>query len=130
MNGFMQNLVRHAVRDREHYTTQPIEQAAAEAGTSPQCEFLRLPPPGQKCPVTGLTRSFLNSLVLPTEQNGFKPPVRSFTLRRKGCARGVRLVDRADLIRYIREHLEPAALYSEEWGLRVLADVLWHAFGP
>lgn len=108
MNGFMQNLVRHAMRDREHYTTQPIEQAAAEAGTSPHCEFLRLPPTGQKCPVTGLTRSFLNSLVLPTEQNGFKPPVRSFTLRRKGCARGVRLVDRADLIRYIREHLEPA----------------------
>lgn len=107
MNGFMQNLVRHAMRDREHYTTQPIEQAAAEAGTSPHCEFLRLPPPGQQCPVTGLTRSFLNSLVLPCEQNGFKPPVRSFTLRRKGCARGVRLVDRADLIRYIREHVEP-----------------------
>jgi len=108
MNGFMNQLVRHAMHDREHYTTQPIEQAAAEAGTSPQSEFLRLPPPGQKCPVTGLTRSFLNSLVLPCEQNGFKPAVRSFTLRRQGCARGVRLVDRADLIRYIREHLEPA----------------------
>lgn len=108
MNGFMNNLVRHAMRDREHYTTQPLDQAAAEASTSAQCEFIRLPPPGQKCPITGLTRSYLNLLVLPSEHNGFKPPVRSFTLRRKGCARGVRLVDRADLIRYIREHVEPS----------------------
>ena len=102
----MNTLVRHAMGDQEHYTTQPVEQAAAEAGTSPRCEFLRLPPPGKQCPVTGLTRSFLNLLVLPCKENDFKPPVRSFSLRRKGRARGVRLVDRADLVRYIREHVE------------------------
>jgi hypothetical protein len=105
VNGFMNNLVRDAMRDRE-YTTQPLEQAAAEASTSTQCEFLRLPPPGQKCPITGLTRGFLNLLVLPCKENDFKPPVRSFSLRRKGRAKGVRLVDRADLVRYIREHVE------------------------
>src|SRR6266404_1151210 len=47
MNGFMNNLIRHAMHDREHYTTQPLEQAAAEASAAPHCEFLRLPPPGQ-----------------------------------------------------------------------------------
>lgn len=108
MNKFMNNLIRHAMLDREHYTTQPLEEAAAEASTSPACEFLRLPPPGQKCPITGLTRGFLNLLVLPCTENDYKPPVRSFSLRRKGRAKGVRLVDRADLIRYIREHVEPS----------------------
>jgi hypothetical protein len=93
------------VSDRENYTTQPLADAAAGASSSPQCEFLRLPPPGQKCRVTGLTRSYLNLLVLPCLENDFKPPVRSFTLRQKGRARGVRLVDRADLVRYIMEHV-------------------------
>lgn len=47
-------------------------------------------------------------LVLPCKENDYKPPVRSFTLRRKGRVKGVRLIDRADLVRYIREHVEPA----------------------
>ena len=115
MNTFTQNLIRHAMRDRDNFTTQPLEEAAAEASTAPQCEFLRLPPPGQKCPVTGLTRGYLNLLVLPCRENDFKPPVRSFTLRRKGRARGVRLIDRADLVRYIRERVEPGFNPSQEW---------------
>ena len=108
MNSFVQKLVRQALLDKSKWTTQNLLEAAAEAGTVPDCEFLRLPPPGQKCPITGLTRGFLNQLILPNPQNGFKPPVRSFCLRRKGHARGVRLIDRADLIRYIREHVEPS----------------------
>ena len=39
--------------------------------------------PGRKCVITILLRGLLNSLVLPSEQNGFKPPVRSIILRRK-----------------------------------------------
>ncbi len=55
-------------------------------------EFIRLPPPGSRCPWTGLSRSTLNELILATEANGFKPPVRSHVLRKHGAKTGVRLV--------------------------------------
>ena len=68
-------------------------------------KFLRLPPPGLDCPVCGLSRSYLNSLILPTPANGFNPPVRSFVLKaRPDCKTGVRLVDAQDLFRFIGEH--------------------------
>jgi hypothetical protein len=35
--------IRHTLRDRGNYTTQPLEEAGADASSSPQCEFLRLP---------------------------------------------------------------------------------------
>jgi hypothetical protein len=80
----------------------PRLQAPAEP------EFLRLPPPGVRCPFTGLSRSALNELILPTEQNGFTPPVRSFCLRKRGAKTGIRLVDYASLKAHIRSNAEPA----------------------
>ena len=73
---------------------------ATSALTRP--EFIRLPAPGLKCGFTGLSRSALNELILPGEKNGFKPPVRSFCLRQKGAAKGIRLVDYASLANHIR----------------------------
>ena len=55
-------------------------------------EFCRLPKSGEACPYTGLTRSYLNSLILPSEANNFKPPVQSIALRHEGHCRGVRLI--------------------------------------
>jgi len=80
----------------------PRLQAPAEP------EFLRLPPPGVRCPFTGLSRSALNELILPTKQNGFTPPVRSFCLRKRGAKTGIRLVDYASLKAYIRSNAEAA----------------------
>ncbi len=80
----------------------PRLQAPAEP------EFLRLPPPGVRCPFTGLSRSALNELILPTEQNDFTPPVRSFCLRKRGAKTGIRLVDYASLKAYIRSNAESA----------------------
>ncbi len=40
-------------------------------------------------------------LVLPCAANDFKPPVRSVVLRKKGKARGIRLIDCASLMAYI-----------------------------
>lgn len=54
--------------------------------------YIRLPKPGEKCPITGLSRAKLNELILPNERNHFKPPVASKSLRKKGAQRGVRLV--------------------------------------
>lgn len=90
-----------------HTTIGPIPSIAALYTKEPMAaapEFIRLPPPGNREPHTGLTRSFLNLLILPCGYNGNKPPVRSFVLRKKGAKTGVRLIDAADLFRFIREH--------------------------
>jgi hypothetical protein len=86
-------------------TTEPIQtpprlQAPAEP------EFLRLPPPGVRCPFTGLSRSALNELILPTASNNFAPPVRSFCLRKRGAKTGIRLVDYASLKAHILKNAE------------------------
>ena len=65
-------------------------------------EFIRLPPPGSRCPWTGLSRSTLNELILPTQANGFKPPVLSHVLRKRGAKTGVRLVVFSSLLSFIR----------------------------
>lgn len=66
----------------------------------------RLPKPGTRCPFTGLSRSGLNELVLATEANKFKPPVRSILLRKRGRMRGTRLIVLDSLIKYLYEHSE------------------------
>lgn len=65
-------------------------------------EFIRLPPPGSRCPWTGLSRSTLNELILPSEANGFKPLVRSHVLRKRGAKTGVRLLVFSSLLRCLR----------------------------
>lgn len=71
-----------------------------------EAEFMRLPPPGQKDPVFGLTRSYLNMLILPCRENGFRPPVKSFVLRRTRARKGVRLIEIQSLREFIRQQYE------------------------
>ena len=76
--------------------------------TSPiEPETIRLPKSGHD-PWFGLTRSAINSLILSTEANGYKPPVKSYVLRRRGAKTGIRLVDYASLRAYILAHAEGA----------------------
>ncbi|MCX6923041.1 MAG: hypothetical protein NT154_07515 [Verrucomicrobia bacterium] len=51
-----------------------------------------------------MSRAFLNSLILPTAANGFKPPVKSFVFRRKGARTGVRLISYDSLLSFILQH--------------------------
>lgn len=88
----------------------PPDTAQSKANAKP--EFMRLPQPGGRCFYTGLSRSYLNELILPNEQNGYKPPVRSFVLRRKGASTGVRLIDAESLFNYIRQHEQGAVAAS------------------
>jgi hypothetical protein len=67
-------------------------------------EFVRLPAPGMLCPYTGMSRSGLNELILPTPRNDFKPQVRSFCLRQRGAKTGIRLIDYQSLRAYIVSH--------------------------
>ncbi len=69
-----------------------------------KAEYIRLPGPRERDPIFGLSRTFLNSLVLPTPLNDFQPPVRSFVLRRPGARTGVRLILVSSLRDYIGGH--------------------------
>ncbi len=103
MSKFIDELIKELVKHSTTFTAKSIADEIQNSSTASASEFLRLPPPRTRCPLTGMSRSALNELVIPSKSNDFKPPVRSFVLRKRGAARGIRLIDRADLIRYIRE---------------------------
>lgn len=91
---------------------QTIAKLTATNAALTRPEFIRLPAPGLKCGFTGMSRSALNELILPSEKNSFKPPVRSFCLRKKGSVKGIRLVDYSSLANHIRTagNIEQGAL--------------------
>ena len=64
-------------------------------------KFIRLPKSGMLCPYTGLSRTFLNELILPSEKNNFSPPVKSISLKKKHHLRGVRLIHFENLVEYL-----------------------------
>lgn len=74
--------------------------ARGQAPVTP--ELIRLPVPGAACPYTGPKRSKMNELLLPCRANNHRPPVKSICLRRPGQKTGVRLVDYASLLNYLR----------------------------
>ena len=69
-------------------------------------EFLRLPKSKERDPLFGLSRSFLNELILPCEKNSYRPPVRSHVLRRRGYRTGIRLISVDSLRDYVKAHEE------------------------
>ncbi len=106
----------YATRSTNREATSATITAPRVVTATIEPEFLRLPRPGLLCPHTGLSRSYLNSLVLPTEANKHKPPVRSFCLRQRGAKTGVRLVDYASLRRHILAHPEVSGAESDTTG--------------
>ena len=94
-------------------TAASAGQTTAEPVTAPAVtvlqrnpEWIRLPKTGNLCPLTGLTRSKMNELILPCAANENKPPVRSVVLRQRGKIKGVRLVSFDSLIAHIRQQAE------------------------
>ncbi|MBC2594427.1 hypothetical protein H5P28_09175 [Ruficoccus amylovorans] len=81
---------------RNHTTTVTSHNDA-----HPQPEFIRLPQPGARCPYTGLSRSTLNELILPSGVNQHKPPVKSVVQKKRNAIRGIRLIHYASLIDYL-----------------------------
>lgn len=64
--------------------------------------YIRLPRAGCRCPYTGLSRTTLNELSIPSPANDFAPPVVSHVLKIRGLAtRGVRLIDLNSLLNHI-----------------------------
>lgn len=64
---------------------------------------IRLPRQGDRCPWTGLSRSALNDLVLPSKRNKFSPSVKSNLLKTKENSTGIRLIDFQSLKSYLLE---------------------------
>ena len=87
------------------HTTAPVAAPASATSTPSQPEFIRLPKSGT-CPITGLTRSKLYDLISPSEDNGFKPPVKSVSLRKPGQTKGTRLIVLQSLLDYLRGEVE------------------------
>jgi hypothetical protein len=87
----------------ETRSTRPVT-AGATAYITP--EFIRLPKPGTLCSHSGLSRSKMNELVLPSPVNNFKPPVKSVSLRNRGQVKAVRLISYDSLMTYLRSFLQ------------------------
>ena len=87
------------------HTTAPVAAPASAASTPSQPEFIRLQKSGP-CPFTGLTRSKLYELISPNEDNGFKPPVKSVSLRKPGQTKGTRLIVLQSLLDYLYGEVE------------------------
>lgn len=74
---------------------------------------IRLPRVGTLCPWTGLSRSALNELILPTPLNNDNPPVESTRLqKRPGARSGTRLIYFDSLMSYL-ESKRPAPAGSK-----------------
>jgi len=72
--------------------------------------YLRLPREGVRCRYSDLPRSTLKDLCVPTRANDFRPPVKSISLKKsKHAKRGIRLIDYASLMKYLRSEFEKAA---------------------
>jgi hypothetical protein len=70
----------------------PTLSPSPHARESDEPLYIRLPKAGQLCPLTGMTRSALNELILPSERNNYDPPVESKSLRKREGGKGTRLI--------------------------------------
>ena len=91
----------------DHTDVPDSRQAHSLEAKGPK--YIRLPKSGTYCPWTGLSRSKLNQLILPTAENHYSPPVKSCSLRPPGSIRGTRLILYESLMAYLTEHTKGGA---------------------
>lgn len=88
--------IKNAGRGGQEFTAQPLTIPAASGATSLRdSEFFRLPKPGARNPLSGLSRT---SLLEYGEAGCFK----LIRLRKRGAARGVVLVDTKSFLAWLR----------------------------
>lgn len=86
--------------------TAPIAAPPVPAVAAPTPITIRLPRSGTLDPWSGLSRGKLCQLVLPNKANGFRPPVKSFSLVPRGASRGTRLIDFQSLMAFLRLQMD------------------------
>lgn len=85
--------------------------------------WLRLPRPGSRCPVSGLSRSSLAELARPCARNNYCPPVDAKVLKRRGASRGLLLISRESLLAFLADLPSPMPGKSEK---AILVPVVAH----
>ena len=82
-------------------TRKQSSKSAGPAAAS-QPRYVRLPPQGEVCPFTGLSRGKINELILPNSRAHDTPPVKSFILPNRGKnQKGVRMIVLSSLLGYL-----------------------------
>lgn len=99
-----QSLLPLSFKDATISQQTPSPTTQTPKVTTDEPIFIRLPKSGEHCPRTGLTRSKLNQLILPTERNRFRPPVKSKSVREHGQKRGIRLILWESLRDFLEKH--------------------------
>ena len=72
---------------------------------NPRPEFIRLQRKG-RCFYTGLGRSKLSELIMPTKENNYTPLVKSVNICTNGKKRGLRLIELQSLFDYLHGEVE------------------------
>ena len=80
---------------REHSAFRPVSTEPVKITGNPIAEFVSLPGPGKRCPISGLSRSTLYQLAALGK-------IRMISLRREGNSRGKRLVVVESVQHYLR----------------------------
>src|SRR5207247_218681 len=80
---------------RQHAAFLPVSTEPPKAGENLEAEFVSLPGPGKRCPISGLSRSMLYQLAALGK-------IRTISLRREGNLRGKRLIAVESLRQYLR----------------------------
>jgi hypothetical protein len=86
---------------KAQHSPSPTNSHSQSAAADVETLYIRLPKQGQRCPRTGMTRSALNELILPTPRNSFSPPVESKCLRKREGGKGTRLIVWQSLKEYL-----------------------------
>jgi hypothetical protein len=89
---------------KEHGRREAVlSSVRQELNRSIQPIFIRLPAPKSRCPYTGLSRSALADLCVPSKANQFKPPVKSIAPKKhKHAKRAARLIDFESLVTWLK----------------------------
>ena len=90
---------------QDNLTTDPVGAVKMPENINIKPEYIRLPTRGL-CPFTGLSRSKLYELILASEVNNYKPPVKSVSLRKTGQIKGTRLIVLQSLLDYLKVEVE------------------------
>ena len=80
-----------------------LQTAILEQSEIERPEYIRLPKPHDRCRLTNLSRSTMAELVVPCPANGYKPPVKSLVLKKRGATRGIRLINYDSLLDHLRK---------------------------
>ena len=86
-------VARGMVRQRAAF--RPVSTEPPKTADNPEAEFMSLPGPGKRCPISGLSRSTLYQLASLGK-------IRMISLRREGNLRGKRLVAVESVRHYLR----------------------------